>query len=99
EAVGGCYGGAGVFAVNPTRLYLARQPLEAAGGIEALAVSVSVDSRSESRIPNLVALAVKDASVAEGRSAIEVAEQLAQSMPGAVRLENIPYLSPTAHAA
>jgi subtilisin family serine protease len=90
---------AGLFAVNPTRLYLARQPLEAAGGIEALGVNVSVDSRSESRIPNLVALAVKDASVAEGRSAIEVAEQLAQSMPGAVRLENIPYLSPTTHAA
>src|SRR5512134_3447518 len=36
---------AGLFAVNPTRVYLARQPLEAAGGVEALGVGVSVDPR------------------------------------------------------
>ena len=89
----------GLFAVNPTRVYLARQPLEAAGGVEALGVGVSVDSQRASRIPELVALSVDNPSVAEGRSAIEVALSLAETMPGAVRLENIPYLSPATHAA
>jgi subtilisin family serine protease len=90
---------AGLFAVNPTRLYVVRQALEAVGGIEAVGVSVTVDSQRASGIPNLVALTVENPSVAEGRSANEVAIRLAEAMPGAVRLENIPYLSPTTHAA
>ncbi len=89
----------GLFAVNPMRLYVAQQPLEASGGVEALGLDVSVDAQRTGRLPNLVALSVENPSVAEGRSAIEVAMRLAQTMPGAVRLENIPYLSPTSHAA
>lgn len=90
---------AGLFAINPTRVYVAKQPLEAAGGVQALGVSVSPDSQRTSRIPSLVALSIENPSVAEGRSAIEVATRLAEKIPGAVRLENIPYLSPTTHAA
>jgi subtilisin family serine protease len=90
---------AGLFAVNPTRVYVAQQTLEAAGGVEAVGVSVSADLERASRIPNLVALSVENPSVAEGRSAIEVATRLAETMPGAVRLENIPYLSPATRAA
>jgi subtilisin family serine protease len=90
---------AALFAVNPTRVYVAQQPLEAAGGVGQLGVSVSVDADRARRIPSLVALAVESPSVAEGRSAIEVAVQLAETMPGAVRLENIPYLSPATRTA
>jgi thermitase len=89
---------AGLFAINPTRVYVAQQPLEAAGGVEALDVDVALDSERSSRIPNLVALSVENPSVAEGRSAMEVAMRLAETVPGAVRLENIPYLSPTTNA-
>jgi subtilisin family serine protease len=90
---------AGLFAVNPTRVYVAQQALEASGGVEALGPNVSVDSQRTTRIPKLVRLSVENPSVAQGRSAIEVAMRLTETMPGAVRLENIPYLSPTSHAA
>jgi subtilisin family serine protease len=96
-------GDAGLFTVNPTRLYVSQQALDASGGVEALGVEalgadVSVDAQRSARLPNLVTLSVENPSIAEGRTAVEVGMRLAAIVPD-VRFENIPYLSPTCRAA
>src|SRR5687768_15629744 len=96
-----------IFAVNPTRLYVREEVLDAAGGVAALPSGVGVDSARAARLPGLTVLRLEDASAAEGRTAIHVAAELGERLaarPGvdaarAVRFENIPYLSPTAECA
>jgi Subtilase family len=92
-------GPAGLFAVNPTRLYVTDSGLAAVGGMAALAEEFSPDRQRVSRLPGLVALRV------QGRTAIEAAQALtgrhaARVGPAArppVRFENIPFASPTCH--
>ena len=96
-----------LFAVNPTRLYVREEALDAAGGVAALPSGVGVDSARAGRLPGLTVLRLEDASAAEGRTAIHVAAELGERLaaqPGvdaarALRFENIPYLSPTADCA
>ena len=85
------------FTVNPTRLFVREASLDAIGGLGALGPDVAADPRA-SRIPGLVGLRVERASVAEGRTALHVAEQLPEAHRRLVRFENIPYLSPAACA-
>jgi len=93
-----------LFVVNPTRLYVRQQALDAAGGVAALPAGVGLDSGRTGRLPGLAALRLEEVSAAEGRTAIHVAVELGEKLaeqPGveaarAVRFENIPYLSPTA---
>ena len=75
-----------VFAVNPTRLYVPQDAVEAA----ALPSGVALDSARTSRLPGLTALVVEAPSPADRRTAVH----LAADIPGA-RFETIPYLSPT----
>ncbi len=87
-------GDAGLFAVNPERLYVSQQALEAAGGVASLGSGVTLDRARSARLPGLVALTVEEPRATEGRSAIELASEVSESVGGAVRFENIPYLSP-----
>jgi hypothetical protein len=65
-----------LFAVNPTRLYVREEALDAAGGVAALPSGVGVDSARAGRLPGLTVLRLEDASAAEGRTAIHVAAEL-----------------------
>lgn len=93
-----------LFAVNPTRLYVRQDALDAAGGVAALPSGVGLDSARSGRLPGLTALRLEYASAAEGRTALHVAAELGETLAGQpdvdvardVRFENIPYLSPTA---
>jgi subtilisin family serine protease len=104
RAEGGEQDESALFVVNPTRLYVRQQALDAAGGVAALPPGVALDSGRSGRLPGLAALRVEDASAAEGRTAVHVAAGLGEKLarqPGVdaarlVRFENIPYLSPAA---
>src|SRR5262245_49178028 len=98
-----------MFTVNPTRLYVKQSTVDGIGGVSALGAPVAVDSARTSGLPGYVALTVEDASVARGRTALEVA-RVAESAfvrargPGdrtsaAVKYETIPFLSPTCEMA
>jgi len=100
---------AGVFTVNPTRLYVKQAALDSLGGVAALGAAVAVDTTRTSRLPGYVALSVEGASVAAGRTAIEVAGVAASAFARAgsdasrsgdlVKYETIPFLSPACHLA
>jgi hypothetical protein len=82
------------FAVNPTRLYVRGQAIDAAGGAEALA-DVDPDTGRTSRMPGYTPMRVRTGT------AITAARRLAATMEerggagaGAVRFETIPFISP-----
>ena len=87
-------GDAGLFTVNPERLYVTQQALDAVGGVRSLGKGVVLNRGRSARLPGLVALTVENPSASEGRTAVELAMQVSESVGGAVRFENIPYLSP-----
>lgn len=89
---------AGLFTVNPSRLYVSQAALDASREAETLDAEVVPDSERETRLPGLVAVRIENASAAEGRSAVEVGTRIAAGEGGAVRFENIPYLSPACRA-
>src|ERR687895_731340 len=69
-----------IFAVNPTRLYVREEALDAAGGVAALPPGVGVDSARAARLPGLTVLRLEDASAAAGRTAIHVAAELGERL-------------------
>ncbi len=87
---------AGVFTVNPTRLYMRQQTFDATGSLAALSAGVTVDSARSNRLRNLVALEVPE------MNAIEVAEQMERSFGAStsddIRFETIPFISPVCDA-
>jgi len=84
------------YAVNPTRLFIRQESLDAMGGVTALGPDLAIDTTQVTAIPSLVALRVEQPSASQGRTALHIAARLPQSQRTAVRFENIPYLSPTA---
>jgi subtilisin family serine protease len=91
-----------LFAVNPSRLYVRKDDVDATEGIAALRTAAAVDLDAPARIPGYQTLRVE---VPTDGGAIEVAQQLTEKLskkygapkPSAVRLENIPYISPALH--
>ena len=80
-----------LFTVNPTRLYVRRQALDAAGGVASLDASLSVNEARSSKLHGLVVV-----NVPEG-NAIDMAARLNKSLAGTdeVRFETIPFISPS----
>ncbi len=90
-------GETGLFTVNPTRLYLPRGALDAAGGAAALGASVTVDTSRSARLRGQVALSAPD------MDAIDMAEALRATLASTggadeLRFETIPFVSPACHA-
>lgn len=83
-------GETGLFTVNPTRLYVRRQALDAAGGMAGLDASLTVDESRSATLRGLVVVNVPDAK------AIDAAAEVAKTLSGgeAVRFETIPFVSP-----
>ena len=83
-------GETGLFAVNPTRLYVRRQALDAAGGVASLDATLIVDESRSATLSGLVVLNVPDAK------AIDAAAAIARTLSGGetVRFETIPFVSP-----
>ncbi|HEY3260626.1 MAG TPA: S8 family serine peptidase, partial [Pseudonocardiaceae bacterium] len=84
-----------VFAVNPTRLYVRSQAVEAIGGLEA--ARLAPDPDRSSRLPGYQSVRVR------AGTSISAAQALSESLgardaatASAVRLETIPFVSPTA---
>lgn len=104
EWVSPCYRGEGrgnedaaLFAINPTRLYLRRAALDAAGGVAALDAALSIDESRSAGLHGLVALDVP------GHDAVAMAKRVNQALASAgsgdvVRFETIPFISPACHA-
>ena len=97
-------GDAATFCVNPTRLYVTQQALDAAGGVTALGSGATIDLQRPTLIPGLVAVRLESVSLSNGRGAVETAMALrasatTSSLADAVRFESIPYLSPTSASA
>jgi len=84
-----------VYAVNPTRIYVRRQSLEAVGGTEALA-GISLDTTRSSRIKDYTPVRVEagTALTAAGAVTASLTDRGAPTS-GAVRFETIPFISPT----
>ncbi|AHG88660.1 peptidase S8 and S53 subtilisin kexin sedolisin [Gemmatirosa kalamazoonensis] len=78
-----------LFAVNPTRIYVKRGAVDAAGGVAKLGASTPLDVAPD-RLRGYVTLRV-DGAIGAAR---EIGAGVA---PGDVRFENIPYLSPECH--
>ena len=89
---------AGLFTVNPSRLYVSQEALDASREAAPFDAEVVPDSERISRIPGMVALRIEFEWVGEGRSAVEVGLQIAAREGGDVRFENIPFLSPACGA-
>jgi thermitase len=95
--------GSGLFAINPTRFYIAQQALDRAGSIAQLGADLAVDTERASRIPGWIAVRVEDASTARGHTAIEAARTAEAGVKATagpalvdiVHFENIPFFSPT----
>jgi subtilisin family serine protease len=93
-----------LFCVNPSRLYVRQDDVDVTESIAAIRTSAAIDAEAPTRIRGYQTLRVEAPSVTDG-GAIEIAQQIADELsrkvggpkPSAVRLENIPYLSPTAH--
>jgi Subtilase family len=90
-------GEAGLFTVNPARLYVTEDALGVAEEAGLLGEDVAPDAGRPTLIPGLVALRIQNPSATEGRAAIEIGTQIAAERAGAVRFENIPFLSPSCH--
>ena len=93
--------GSTIFTVNPARFYVKEAALLRAGGLTALGVAGSVDSARATRLRGYVAVDVEHSSVAEGRTAIEVASAAIAAAgrdtafeAGDIKYETIPFLSP-----
>lgn len=97
-----------LFCVNPTRLYLKQNIVDSIGGADTLirtVPSLTIAMERTSRLPGLVTVSVENARLSQGRTAIEVGQQLlstlrsrANSLPSngnGIRFENIPFWSPT----
>lgn len=93
-----------LFAVNPSRLYVRKDDVDATEGIPALRTPAAVDADAPVRLRGYQTLRL---DVPTDGGTIEVAEQLTEEVSKryggasvtAVRLENIPYLSPALHVA
>jgi hypothetical protein len=82
------------FAIDPTVVFLTPAAAQSVGDVSAIDPAAAVDHAQSGRLKGLVALDLPN------QNAVEVAVRLAQvlggqSAAGAVRLSNIPYLSPT----
>lgn len=93
-----------VSCVDPTRLYVPAGLESAVAGVSGEELPVSVDTGRSPRLPGWIAVRIEDPSVAEGRSALELAGRLAEALRGRpdvdpervrIRFENIPLVSPT----
>ena len=93
-----------LFAVNPSRLYVRKDDVDATEGIPALRTPAAVDADAPVRLRGYQTLRLE---VPTDGGTIDVAEQLTGEVSKkyggasvtAVRLENIPYLSPALHVA
>ena len=90
---------AAVFAINPTRLYVRRQAIDAAGGAEALA-DVDTDTGRASRMSGYTPLRVQTGTaITAARRLAATLEERSGTSAGAVRFETIPFISPALPAA
>lgn len=90
--------GAGLFAVNPTRVYVKPAAVERAGGIAALGADLSIDSATTGQLRGYHTIKIDGASLAQGRTATQIGETIAAATraTGAdLKFESIPFLSPT----
>ena len=74
----------GLFCVNPTRLYVTTEADARVGGVANLDIAASVDDKRSARLRGLVALTIPNASLADGRTAIELAANLTKRLTGAM---------------
>jgi hypothetical protein len=93
-----------LFAVNPSRLYVRTDDVDATEGIAALRMPAAIDADAPVRLRGYQTLRLE---VPTDGATIDVAEQLTEEVSkkhggssiSVVRLENIPYLSPALHVA
>lgn len=93
-----------LFCVNPSRLYVKRDDTDVSQSIAAMPMKTSFDSNATTRVHGYQTLRVDAPTVTDGgaiEAALQITEELrkktAEPKPFAVRLENIPYLSPATH--
>ncbi|HEX6049236.1 MAG TPA: S8 family serine peptidase, partial [Gemmatimonadaceae bacterium] len=95
-----------LFAVNPARLYIRDGDVDVSESIAALRMKTSLDPNARSHLRGYHTLRIEEPKMAEG-GAIETLRQLSDELsrharghkPPAVRLENIPFISPATHVA
>ena len=89
---------AALFTVNPTRLYVAQEFAQRAGGIWAVVADATPDPGRTSRLPGMVAVTLTDRTSLQAAGEITAAAEAGAaggaSSAGGVRFETIPYLSP-----
>ncbi len=95
---------ASLFGVNPTRVYVSDELRGRLDDLQAGGVPVRIDARRSARLRGSLALAIEQASVADGRTSIEASADIEAALAregignAFVRLENIPFLSPACQA-